>query len=300
MELPLIRNLQPTCSSLSRRLPGQVKLALLAAGLAAGVTLGVQDLLPPPAGSPDAGGASARLYPSVPLPGPTRDAFVMAWPPADAWAIDSGTGFDPSGRAIRISPYDRLIRAAADSAGVDWRLVAAIISQESGFDRNAVSSAGAVGLMQLLPVRGGPSPEALTDPAVNIRAGVRRLRGIWDSYARADSLDRWSLTLATYHAGEGRIYAARSAAVRAGWDPDEWVGGVARSLIRLAQELNGANGRGFPGRSTVAYVRSVLDRYRAYAGLPPSGPEQPPPADSAAPSAAPSAEPSAAAPSTAS
>ena len=68
--------------------------------------------------------------------------------------------------------------------------------------------------MQLLPVAGGPTVEALTDPAVNIHAGVKRLHEIWDSYAGADSLDRWSLTLATYHAGEGRISTARTYRVR--------------------------------------------------------------------------------------
>ena len=51
----------------------------------------------------------------------------------------------------RLSRYDRLIARHAEEAGFDWRLVAALIFEESRFDHTRVSDAGAFGLMQVMP-----------------------------------------------------------------------------------------------------------------------------------------------------
>jgi len=50
-----------------------------------------------------------------------------------------------------ISPYDDMIKAVADSAGLDWLMLTAMIAQESSFNPNSKSWAGAVGLMQVIP-----------------------------------------------------------------------------------------------------------------------------------------------------
>lgn len=169
----------------------------------------------------------------------------------------------------RLCRYDDLIRAVADSAGIDWRLVAAIIHAESRFDPRAVSPAGAVGLMQVLPWSGRPPAWRLRDPAVNVHVGVRHLMAVYQSFANLDSLDRWRLTLATYHAGIGNILEARDRARDAGRDPHRWDNGVAYGMLLLTKESQAGTGPAFHGVGTIEYVRRVIERYRRYCGVTP-------------------------------
>jgi len=192
---------------------------------------------------------------------------------------EPGERVDKSGR---ISIYDDLIQQEATAAGLDWRLVAALIYQESRFDARAVSSAGAVGLMQVLPQFAGPGNDDLFDPATNLRAGVRLLRQTYNTYAYLDSLDRWRFTLATYHAGYGHMTDARRLAIDMGRDPNKWRGAVAVALPHLMQQRYFKEARhGFyRGAETVAYVQGILNRYRNYRRFSPSPdePGAPPPA----------------------
>ncbi len=95
------------------------------------------------------------------------------------------------------SPYDGLIQRAAERHDLDPLLVDAVIRQESGFRADAVSSAGAVGLMQLMPstarALGVSDP---FDPAANVEGGTRLLRSLLDRYD-----GRLDLALAAYNAG---------------------------------------------------------------------------------------------------
>lgn len=180
-------------------------------------------------------------------------------------------GDAPAGARRRISAWDDLIRAAADSAGFDWRLLAAVIYEESRFDPGAVSPAGALGLMQVLPRAGGPAAVRLLDPVQNIRAGVRLLREIHAGYAGSDSTDRWALTLATYHAGSGRLALARRATISLGLDPDRWEGAVSAGLLHVERLRSRLGEPPFPGAVTVDYVRTVMNRYDLYRRIVPGG-----------------------------
>jgi len=84
-----------------------------------------------------------------------------------------------------LSPYDDLVRRHAESFDFDWRLIVAQMYQESRFDPAALSSAGAGGLMQLLPntARSVGVDDAF-DPESGIRGGVaylNRLRQRFDN-----------------------------------------------------------------------------------------------------------------------
>jgi membrane-bound lytic murein transglycosylase F len=171
----------------------------------------------------------------------------------------------------RISPWDELIQAAADSNHLDWRLVTALIYEESRFDPEAISSAGASGLMQVMPNLAGDETDLLLDPQVNIRIGTQMLKEIYDGYAYLDSLDRWAFTLATYHAGFGHMSDARQLAMDSGLNPNRWRGAVRRVMPRLMQQRYFSQTRhGFyRGSDTVAYVQAILNRYRMYRRLVP-------------------------------
>ncbi|WGX97843.1 transglycosylase SLT domain-containing protein [Nocardioides sp. L-11A] len=105
-----------------------------------------------------------------------------------------------SARAATGTPYADLIDAAAARTGVPGSLIAAVARQESGFDPRAVSSAGAQGLMQLMPgtARGLGVTDPF-DPAQAIDGGARLLRSLLDRFGRTE------LALAAYNAGPGAV-----------------------------------------------------------------------------------------------
>ena len=109
----------------------------------------------------------------------------------------------------------RRIAAAVErecaSTGQDPNLVLSIIAVESSFNPNVVSSAGAVGLMQVMPLwKKELGVEDLIDPEVSIHAGVQIL----------ERYQRWygdlSLALAAYNVGPGSV----SEALASGASPD--------------------------------------------------------------------------------
>ena len=103
--------------------------------------------------------------------------------------------------------YEQTIRTEAARNDLDPALVAAVVNTESGFAPDSRSGAGAVGLMQVLPVtadfiarqpdRPSPSPDRIAEPEVNIAYGARYLRYLIDRYGSV------GLALAAYNGGPG-------------------------------------------------------------------------------------------------
>ncbi|MDZ7771151.1 MAG: transporter substrate-binding domain-containing protein [Balneolaceae bacterium] len=173
-----------------------------------------------------------------------------------------------SGSGI-ISPYDGLIREVADSAGIDWLWIASIIAQETKFNPDSESWAGAVGLMQVMPrFSQVEDREMLYNEEVNVREGVRIISEHLEHYAYMDSTNQWAFALATYNAGMGHVADARRLAVDLNRDPNQWAN-VEDAFLKLMQRQYYKDARyGFcRGIETVRYVKEVMNRYRTYESI---------------------------------
>lgn len=106
--------------------------------------------------------------------------------------------------------FEPLLKLASDEFAVDSTLLKAIMAAESGFDPEAVSPKGAIGLMQVMPataerygLQGDKSrsiEQKLADPETNIRLGARYLRDLRRMFPHQQEL-----VLASYNAGEGAV-----------------------------------------------------------------------------------------------
>ncbi|MDR1500199.1 MAG: transglycosylase SLT domain-containing protein [Tannerellaceae bacterium] len=178
----------------------------------------------------------------------------------------------PEIRPGHLSPYDSIFRKKAYVLGWDWRLIASLSYQESHFNNNTISWAGAQGLMGIMPSTAyslGISQADLADPAVNIGAGVEVLRLFRRGLGEiTDSAELIKFTIASYNAGIGHIYDARRLAAKYGKDPSVWDDNVA-SFILLKHDPAYYNDTvcryGYlRGRETFNYVKEILDRYHHY------------------------------------
>ena len=139
--------------------------------------------------------------------------------------------------------YAESIRESAVIYGLDPGLLFAIADVESGFDPNAVSSAGAIGIMQIMPKTGewiatcllieNYSNDLLLDPSLNICFGAFYLSYLFDRFDEV-----WQV-VAAYNAGEGIV--------------KEWV-------------KSGLSCEEIPYLETNRYVQRVEKAFRYYQG----------------------------------
>ena len=166
-----------------------------------------------------------------------------------------------------ISAFDQVIAHQARAEGFDWRLIAALIFEESRFDPTSRSDKGAYGLMQVRSIAaqdvGAVSFEA---PEDNVRTGVRYLRRLDGMFCEAQGRERLSLVLAAYNVGPGHVRDAQLLAHHLGYDPYRWSNSMEVMLPLLERSTiyeRLPNGYA-QGQETVAYVRRILARYERY------------------------------------
>ncbi len=139
-------------------------------------------------------------------------------------------------------PFRPLVANSADRAALEPSLIYAIARRESAMNPRAVSPAGAIGLMQLMPATGKavagrqgevlPTPALLREPARNLRYGSAYLRELIDRYG-----GHLPMAIAAYNAGPGRVAQWRP--VNAPVPADIWI-------------------ETLPYRETRGYVQAVL------------------------------------------
>lgn len=170
-----------------------------------------------------------------------------------------------------LSRYDSMIRAESSALGWDWRLVASVIYQESGFNSNVKSWAGAVGLMQLMPAASQQfKVKNAYDPIQNIRGGIKVLTyldGLW-AKTISDPNERMKFVLASYNVGVSHVIDARNLAIKYEKDPTKWEDNVEMYLMLKTKSQYYRDPIVTAGycRCTgpVNYVKEVLGRFEAY------------------------------------
>jgi len=167
-----------------------------------------------------------------------------------------------------LTPYDELLKWEARRNGIDWRLLASLMYEESRFDPQAVGPGGSAGLFQLMPFTwrelGVEDPHHPAEAAAAATAYLRRLMEYFDEVPLAD---RVAMAIASYNVGPRHVFDARRLAAEMGLDPDRWRGNVETAMVLLDDP---EVARAFPAgvcrcRRAVGYTRRILRRYQAYA-----------------------------------
>lgn len=174
-----------------------------------------------------------------------------------------------------ISRYDALFKRYAPQCRWDWRLMAAVCCQESGFDARARSWAGACGLMQIMPgtaeAVGLPLSE-IFDPEANISAAARYISQLNTTFSDIpNATERRNFVLAAYNGGANHVRDAMALTRKHGGDAHRWKD-VERNLL-LLQEPRYYNdpvvNYGYMrSEETADYVRRIRSIYAQYRGVP--------------------------------
>lgn len=142
--------------------------------------------------------------------------------------------------------YDSLIIRYSNQAGLDWKLVASLICQETEFMTTDTDSSSHRGLMQISTgIAEMYGVTDLSDPKQNIEAGTKYLRHLMDIYEEEgmDSVSSVKYALAAYNCGIGNIRKFRSQT-----DSSESFNALFRN----------------PDGPTRRYVNSIIYRYKRY------------------------------------
>ena len=171
-----------------------------------------------------------------------------------------------------ISSYDIYFKQYGEQFKIDWRLLAAVAYQESTFNPEGRSWAGAAGLMGLMPATAsslGLEMEQLIDPSSNIGVGAEYLRELLNIFQGVEPPEeRVKMALAAYNGGIGHVLDARALARKHGGDDSIWDGHVEKfiQLKRLEQYYADSVSKSgyFRGDETVRYVQDVIGRWEFY------------------------------------
>ena len=157
-----------------------------------------------------------------------------------------------------LSPYDGIVKNHAQRIGMDWRLLSAIIWQESQYNVAALSPMSAKGLMQVRDVTaahyGFPTDE-LFDPNTNIHLGTMLFDDLLRDFSKEgmDSANVVRFALASYNSGGGTLAKRRAEAAEAGLNPNEW-----EEVAKMYEKYSNV---------TIRYIEAIEQTYAIYCTL---------------------------------
>lgn len=172
-------------------------------------------------------------------------------------------------RSGKISPYDAVIKKYSKARNLDWRFVCSIIYQESRFTTTSVGVGGSFGIMQMMPGTGdhfGVDENSSID--AQLYAGISLIASINRQFVDIeDENERMFFVAASYNAGSGHIHDARSLCRKYGGNADIWMDVEPYLALKSDKKFYTdpvvRNGY-FPGKHTIRYTHSVMDRYHGY------------------------------------
>lgn len=170
-----------------------------------------------------------------------------------------------------LSPYDEIIKRESDKIGWDWRLISAIIYQESKFETWKESWAGAFGIFQFMPKTAasyGISPSSSAEE--QIMAGVKKLDKNYRQWLEVipDSTECIKFTLATFNAGRAHVDDARALCSVYNLDDNVWKDNVSDMILNLSKPTyyrHKVVKNGYcRGTETYDYIIEIIQRFEEY------------------------------------
>jgi membrane-bound lytic murein transglycosylase F len=175
-----------------------------------------------------------------------------------------------SGNEGKISIYDDLIKEYCKIANWDWRLLASLIYKESRFDPDAVSWAGAVGLMQLMPYTYADlSNDTTWSIPSQLNAGTKYIKYLTSLVPKniEDTITKTKMVLAGYNIGFGHVEDAIRLSEKYNKDPNSWEN-ISYYLTNLSNHKYYTDSvvkfGYFPGVHSVDFANSIYDRFLHY------------------------------------
>jgi membrane-bound lytic murein transglycosylase F len=160
--------------------------------------------------------------------------------------------------------YRKMISEAADKHGFDWRLIAAMVYQESHFNPRARSYTGVRGLMQVTQRTAAEMGIVnRMDPEQSIDAGVGYLASLYERFGDIENeKDRLLFSLASYNIGYGHVRDAQKIVREHGRDPDSWSAVVEALPFLQMPEFYHETRFGYArGTEPVRYVENIMAYY---------------------------------------
>ena len=163
----------------------------------------------------------------------------------------------------RLPKYKEIIKSTAEEHGFDWRLIAAMVYQESHFNPRARSFTGVRGIMQLtLDTAKDVGIENRLDPEQSITGGVKYLKRLYERYEDVKDPDRVLITLASYNVGRGHIVDAQKIAKEKNLDPYSWNSlQEVLPLLRYRKYYKKTKNGYCRGTEPVRYVNRIMTYY---------------------------------------
>lgn len=170
-----------------------------------------------------------------------------------------------------ISNYDHLFKKEAKEINMDWKLLAALCYNESKFDPEQISNAGAIGIMQIMPITAKAfsiEPKELIIPEVNIYIASRYIKALNKYFAMIDnSEERIKFVIGAYNSGVGHIYDAMALAKKYNKNSYLWDNVVEFLILKSKNKYYNdevCKYGYFNGKQTEILVKNTLNTYKYY------------------------------------